>query len=669
MKSVQPHPASVTNRPTSGKEIAQQSILISFLSLVFAIIVTKTFISLIAVYRFDRSLSGKDLYFTYTQDLALVVLFAVVILVLESTANSIEKHSRIIKNNRVNIPLAYFFSGIRGFISLFLFGACCFFLLSGYIFYEWGGYLEPQHINALLFHGGGSEEFHDLFFRFRTLVFFLALAVLLFLSGVVGRKFMEYGLTKTVFVVSLLLAPIALSAWLPFKHVYTFKPSVQSPLVLVSGAKARHSEGDRVNLTGIEANDFVMEKQGPIDERYLTYQNCAQGMNVVLVVLESVRKQNVSLYGYSRDTMPFLKEMAANSLVFHNAIVTQPRSCKTMVSLLLGTYPDPRAPSVAWYWEELNKNADTNLLNTMAEQGYSLYFGTVQQQYGGDQFLPFIQRLSQNRIDRAMSAERFVEEGLSSTSTPDERDLARDLVEWAAVQPKKFFATIWTKHAHMPYDSPVVPFGTKTGIDKYDNNLFLLDESIKTLVTGLEQKGMLENTLLVVMGDHGQAFGEVGRIDFGHGTSLYDYSLRVPFLIYNPKLFPVRVDCSQRFQPKDVPTTLLYLLGLPHNLPQSINIFSKSDTDTIYLSNIFTDYKLGMIFDNYKFVYRPEYDLMYLFDLETDPGERENIIHTQSSPQVDALKRQTLQWYKYQTEFLHKTFFVDGGGISPAKTL
>ena len=125
----------------------------------------------------------------------------------------------------------------------------------------------------------------------------------------------------------------------------------------------------------------------------------------------------------------------------------------------------------------------------------------------------------------------------------------------------------------------------------------------------------------------------------------------------------------QRFQPKDIPTTLLYLLGLPHSLPQSINIFAKSATDTIYLINIFTDYKLGMLFDHYKFIYRPEYELIYLFDLEKDPDEKENIIHTQSAPQVDALKRQTLQWYKYQTEFLQKTYFIEGGGIPPAKSI
>ncbi len=60
------------------------------------------------------------------------------------------------------------------------------------------------------------------------------------------------------------------------------------------------------------------------------------------MVLESVRRFDLSLYGYSAETTPNLTRLAHHGMVFSNAYVSQPRSCKTMESITLGTYPDTR---------------------------------------------------------------------------------------------------------------------------------------------------------------------------------------------------------------------------------------------------------------------------------------------------------------------------------------
>ena len=104
-----------------------------------------------------------------------------------------------------------------------------------------------------------------------------------------------------------------------------------------------------------------------------------------------------------------------------------------------------------------------------------------------------------------------------------------------------------------------------------------------------------------------------------------------------------------------MPATLLYLFGLPdpNTLGQSTNIFTKTSNDPIYLSNVYLDYKLGLIFDHFKFVYRPLYNVTYLYDLDNDPQENTNIIEIKTSEEVEILKRKVLEWYKYQIKYIN----------------
>jgi arylsulfatase A-like enzyme len=282
----------------------------------------------------------------------------------------------------------------------------------------------------------------------------------------------------------------------------------------------------------------------------------------------------------------------------------------------------------------------------------------MQKQKTTEGFYQFLKKISGNHLDYITDLSDIRAKRPEVSDFPKERVLTKDLLIWSKQQQQPYVAFMWTQCAHMPYNSPITPFGTATKIDKYDNCLANLDDSIQVLVEGLKKQGKLDNTIIMIAGDHGEALGE--HLDWGHGNYLYEHSLRYPALFYNPKIFNQQIDLYQRFQFKDFAATLLYLFDLEGTKPlgQAINIFTKTATDPIYLSNVYLDYKLGLIFDHFKFVYRPKYNITYLYDLTKDPHEEINLIQTKSETEIEALKQKVLEWYQYQVHYI-QTFITE----------
>ena len=319
-----------------------------------------------------------------------------------------------------------------------------------------------------------------------------------------------------------------------------------------------------------------------------------------------------------------------------------------MAALAFGVMPDPRLRPLAWDHERMV--GYDSLINRLLDQGRKFYIGTAQP-YGGDNLQRFFNASANNRAERITAFEQIS----ADPDLPDnDSGLSMDFLNWSKDIDHPFVSILWTECAHMPYVTEAAPFGRIHLTDRYDNCLRQVDDALKTLVDGLALAGQLDDTLLLILGDHGEALGE--KFDRGHGNYLYQHSLRVPFVIYNPEIFKDRLDVSARFQLKDVPSSLLYLLGEPDEINQSVNIFSKGARDKLYLSNVYQDFKLGMISDQRKFIYRPTYDISYVFDLQTDADENLNIVNRVSKAELDEMKNEVLRWYRFQTDYLESKY-------------
>ena len=630
----------------------------TFLYFIFSILITKTFVTLLNIFYYQQTLSLFDIMFTYTIDILIAILFGSIgilslyILKKMQTKKVIFNILKISSSLSTIIQILLYILLLLLSLTLLLFSL--YYLLSGYIYMEWGAFIEPHHLKALQQHGGHTE-FLAFFFQLKTYIFIILIITFLYLS----YKFLHYLNTykphkKIILFFSLFMMSFLLLYFI-LKPMYLPNPSTNSPLLMIGNTieEDTSSINDALYKT-INISHFTpLETNKIIPKKYTKYHGIAQDMNLIIYIMESVRKKSVSLYGYTRNTMPFLTNMAKNALVFHNATVNQPRSMKTMGSLMLGTYPDPRTNGITWRYKDIKQHKKDNLFNTLLENEYQLYFGIMQEDFGGDGFKSFIKGVSHNHI--TLQDPIFLyKNNFFKRDLLDERILTDNFLQWSASKKDKFAAILWSKSAHSPYLSQIKKFTDGSQKDDYDNCLLNIDNALKNLVEGLKKQNKLENTLILILGDHGEALNE--KMDFGHGNFLYEHSLKIPLLIYNPKVLK-QANMYQRFQPKDIANTLFYMLGIEKKLHQSINIFLKTPKDKIYLSNIYQDYKLGLIYDHFKFIYRPQYNINYLFDLKNDPDENDNIIHKLSKEKMEKLQQETLKWYKYQINYLNKYIY------------
>jgi lipoteichoic acid synthase len=228
----------------------------------------------------------------------------------------------------------------------------------------------------------------------------------------------------------------------------------------------------------------------------------------------------------------------------------------------------------------------------------------------------------------------------SCTSGPDRPDdcMVNDLLEWVDQDPREpFFALLWTLQTHWPYFDPEGPGAggeararaavggsadsSSVRLARYLRALRETDRALGKLLRSLEERGLLDSTLVVVAGDHGEAFGQHGN---AFHRFLYEEEVRVPLLLINPRLFHGERD-SVSGGLMDIAPTVLDLLG--HPLPaewQGRSLFDPGRPQRVYLFGPYSGL-FGLREGSRKFIYDPIANEVQLYDLSTDPHERLNI--------------------------------------------
>jgi arylsulfatase A-like enzyme/Tfp pilus assembly protein PilF len=201
---------------------------------------------------------------------------------------------------------------------------------------------------------------------------------------------------------------------------------------------------------------------------------------------------------------------------------------------------------------------------------------------------------------------------------------------------KRFFVWIHFYDPHAPYKAPK-RFAEKFKSDipgRYDAEIAFTDEGVGKIIEALEKTNTLQNTLVVIAGDHGEAFGE--HEEWGHGIFCYEEALKVPLIFYNPRLLPQNgLRIKNRVNLVDIMPTLLELYGItpPRGIQgNSFTSMLKGEREKEVRSFYFESMHgkdemnwaplMGIIDKNYKYISLPEPEL---YDLDTDPMEKENL--------------------------------------------
>jgi arylsulfatase A-like enzyme len=327
--------------------------------------------------------------------------------------------------------------------------------------------------------------------------------------------------------------------------------------------------------------------------------------NVLLIVLDTVRAQNLSLHGYDRRTSPELERLAASGVRFERALSSAPWTLPSHASMFTGRFPHelstgwftPLDATYATLAEVLSAHGyDTagfvaNTIYASYEHGLDRGFARYE-----DYPLSPAQVLLSSSLGRKLTNIGWLRRLVHNhqiLGRKDAPEVNRDFLRWLSRERKRpFFAFLNYLDAHEPY-LPPAPFEDRFGparprrnslivnrtnsaersekwkmspeevqaeILAYDASIAYLDSHLGRLFGELRARGMLDHTLLIVTSDHGEEFGEHGV--FSHGNSLYWPSLHVPLLISFPGRVPAGRVVREPVSLRDLPATVVDLAGL-----------------------------------------------------------------------------------------------------------
>src|SRR5262249_55758692 len=178
--------------------------------------------------------------------------------------------------------------------------------------------------------------------------------------------------------------------------------------------------------------------------------------------------------------------------------------------------------------------------------------------------------------------------------------------------------------------------------NEYDNRVLQCDDVLRQLFEALGQKGYLQNALVIVLADHGQGLGEHNIS--GHGRSLYEEEINIPFLIHDPDDAQFKgLDSGSQI---DVAPTIFDRLGLPVPSVWRGHSVYRSVADDSYHRLWKKPYCAAAIkrIDKarFKYIYCEETRKEELYELITDPKERQNLITTADTGLVNALRSEVV---------------------------
>ncbi|MFQ5352896.1 MAG: sulfatase, partial [Candidatus Binatia bacterium] len=298
-----------------------------------------------------------------------------------------------------------------------------------------------------------------------------------------------------------------------------------------------------------------------------------RGCNVVLISMDTVRRDHLGAYGYTRNTSPNFDRLASRAVIFDDAVSQSAWTLPAHGSMMTGLYPgrlgvthypaQRRLPDLTPMLAEKFKRAGYATGGFTGGGFVSAHFGFSR---GFDVYTSDGRRFEHN-IDEAFT---WLNEN----------------------KRRRFFLFFHGYDAHRPYYSTATDkaavgiAGTKGGpikgyctpenrkrpedleaiIALYDAAIHHGDQQVGRLLEALEKHGLMANTVVVITSDHGEEFFEHGNCD--HVRSLYHETLSVPYVVYVPGLTPTGLHISDLVPASlSVASTLLDLVGIGHDMP------------------------------------------------------------------------------------------------------
>jgi len=373
--------------------------------------------------------------------------------------------------------------------------------------------------------------------------------------------------------------------------------------------------------------------------------------NVILILMESTRPDALSSYNPAHDATPRLRELAAESLQVDDMYAVVPRTSAAWIASIAGIYPTSIATLRSWATRHSGSGFPSSLARLLAPFGYeTAFFTPTHLDFEDDERviagLGFRTQVTYHQLDPHS-------EMLNSFGFTDETILPR-MTGWLDARRqdgKPFFLTIMTNSGHYPYGSPrswhkPVQPGSGALPAVYLNAVSYTDHFVGQVIDLLRSRDLLDDSMLMVMGDHGEGFLEHGIA--WHAGLPYAEGLRVPALIRLPGANRRTGHVVGPRQQIDIAPTVAEVLGLHavRGTWAGTSLLAEVPAGrTLYFGTHFDELNLGMLREGRRYVYHFGRQETETFDLHRDPGEQHSM--TASIPRGDILaaEEQMQDWY------------------------
>ena len=358
--------------------------------------------------------------------------------------------------------------------------------------------------------------------------------------------------------------------------------------------------------------------------------------SVLFITLDTTRADHLSCYNAetrvsSRGAKtPHLDALAARGLRFSHATSQVPLTLPSHACMFTGTYPEVHQLRDMGGFVLDSKHVTLATMAKKAGLSTAAFVGSkaVSRQFGLQQGFDIYD-------DQMTSSDQ---EGKLPGIFPERRaaDTTDRALNWLKVHgQQEFFVWVHYYDPHDPYDPPE-PFKSRYPKDPYSGEIAYTDEQVGRLFDFLSETKLQDRTLVVVIGDHGEGLNDHGEKT--HGIFIYDDTLHVPLLMAGPGVPQGKVIDTQ-VRSIDLLPTVAEFLALTRNsaaqgaslwpLIQSGKPIAGQGSNYAYVETLYPKTYMnwselrGMRTDRWKFVLAPRPEL---YDLEQDPGEKENVI-------------------------------------------
>lgn len=371
--------------------------------------------------------------------------------------------------------------------------------------------------------------------------------------------------------------------------------------------------------------------------------SCSRGErlpNVVLISIDTLRRDALGCYGGRSDVSPNLDALAARSIVFDQAISQAPWTLPSHASLFTSLYPSqldlgvfgaptpvsPAAPRLA----ELLKDAGYQSFAVtagaflVAELGFAIGFDDFDSRGANMRATvdKFTARIADLDRERPFFAFLHTYDVHKYDPSPEDRAKFETVADSKlSALPRKAVAERLQSNDHLEWVKSCGEVERKHAREIYDAAVFGVDREIGRLLESLERHDLAADTIVIVTSDHGEEFWEHGRT--GHGYNLHDENLRVPLIWFDPRRAAKRIETQVRAI--DIAPTLAARVGQkPPSIWQGVDLAPAIDGADLRLS-AFSEaahlpYK-SLRSPERKFILSLRRPLRTRFDLTADPLE------------------------------------------------